>query len=197
MTQSTRPAITIRPAAFPEDEDVVRTLFTAYAKSINVNLDYQNFDAELAGLPGKYAVENGGAVYLASIPGAEVPRLNGNASLESATSSQNGTNSAPTEQPKEQVIGCVGLRALPNGDSKHKSELKRLYLTPESRGLGAAKLLMQVVIEQARTLGYREMYLDTLSSMTAARGLYASFGFEEVESYYDSVSDAVYYRLVL
>ncbi len=45
--------ISIRPAT-AADLPVVRTLFTEYAASLRVDLAFQSFDAELAGLPGDY-----------------------------------------------------------------------------------------------------------------------------------------------
>ena len=44
----------IRAARFPQDADTVRRLFGAYADSLGISLDFQDFDAELAGLPGDY-----------------------------------------------------------------------------------------------------------------------------------------------
>ncbi len=44
----------IAPAG-PEDLGAVRSLFAAYAASLPVDLAYQGFAAELAGLPGAYA----------------------------------------------------------------------------------------------------------------------------------------------
>ncbi len=47
--------IDIRPAGVPRDLDVVRALFHEYAESLGVDLGFQGFAAEVAGLPGKYA----------------------------------------------------------------------------------------------------------------------------------------------
>jgi ribosomal protein S18 acetylase RimI-like enzyme len=49
------PAATIAPARTPADLAIVAGLFRAYADSLSVDLAYQDFAAELAGLPGKYA----------------------------------------------------------------------------------------------------------------------------------------------
>ena len=57
----------IRPARFPEDAETVRQLFRDYANWLALDLDFQDFEAELAALPGKYA-EPGGIVLLAFDP---------------------------------------------------------------------------------------------------------------------------------
>jgi ribosomal protein S18 acetylase RimI-like enzyme len=54
-------------AAGADDLDDVRSLFRAYAASLSVDLAYQGFDAELAGLPGDYAAPRG-ALLLAHDP---------------------------------------------------------------------------------------------------------------------------------
>ncbi len=46
-------------AAGPDDLPAVRALFEAYAASLPVDLGYQGFAAELAGLPGAYAPPEG------------------------------------------------------------------------------------------------------------------------------------------
>ena len=49
----------IAPVTNDDDLHAVARLFEAYAASLPVDLDYQGFAAELAGLPGKYAPPRG------------------------------------------------------------------------------------------------------------------------------------------
>ena len=49
----------IAPAATPRDLADVRTLFGEYAALVAEALCFQNFDAELAALPGEYAPPGG------------------------------------------------------------------------------------------------------------------------------------------
>jgi putative acetyltransferase len=50
----------IERARFPEDLDAVKAIFREYIGSTSVSLDFQNYEDELATLPGKYAAPRGG-----------------------------------------------------------------------------------------------------------------------------------------
>lgn len=102
---------------------------------------------------------------------------------------------ASLESSPNEIIGCACLRALARPD---KGEVKRFYINPNSRRLGTGRKLLECVIQEARKFGYKELYLDTLETMTAARGLYRSFGFNEIENYYGSpLKGTVFYKLRL
>jgi len=52
-------AVDLRQAASPADVATARSLFEEYQQSLGFSLCFQNFDAELAGLPGAYAAPEG------------------------------------------------------------------------------------------------------------------------------------------
>jgi GNAT superfamily N-acetyltransferase len=47
--------LSITPASTPAHYETARTLFREYQASLNIDLCFQSFEEELAGLPGKYA----------------------------------------------------------------------------------------------------------------------------------------------
>lgn len=56
---STSDSVTIQPAITPDDLEAARKLFRAYADSLGFSLCFENFDGELASLPGIYAPPKG------------------------------------------------------------------------------------------------------------------------------------------
>jgi ribosomal protein S18 acetylase RimI-like enzyme len=154
--------IVIAPATSAADLSAMAALMRAYAASIGIDLGYQDFDNELASLPGKYAPPTG-ALLLARNAGT--------------------------------ACGCVALRQL---DDDGCCEMKRLYVTPEGRGLGLGRRLADTIVAEARRLGYREMRLDTLPTMQGAIALYRSLGFVETVPYYATpIQGTVFLRLGL
>jgi putative acetyltransferase len=77
------------------------------------------------------------------------------------------------------VVGGGGVAPLP-GDTTGTCELRKMYFLPELRGLGAGAELIALCLAQARRLGYRRCYLETLTGMDAAQKLYEKHGFERI-----------------
>lgn len=82
------------------------------------------------------------------------------------------------------LAGCGAIRSAPDVDYANACEMKRLYVRPAFRRFGLGRLLAQALFDEAQRSGYSAMLLDTLDDMEAARGLYASLGFEEIPPYY-------------
>jgi len=153
----------IRPVRAADDLAAVVALFEAYVATLDVDLGYQDFSGELAGLPCKYAPPRGDLLLAHDAAG--------------------------------RPLGCVGLRPIPPDGC---CEMKRLYLLPAARGLGLGKALTEAVIQTARALGYAELRLDTLPSMTTALRLYDALGFQRIDPYYAPTPEGtVFMRLKL
>lgn len=125
---------------------IVRSLLREYQQQLGVDLCFQGFEAELAGLPGTYAAPSG-RLLLAWHEGAP--------------------------------IGCVAFQRL----DASRGEMKRLYVRPDARRLGAGRILVARILAEAQAMDCAEVVLDTLPSMREARQLYVQLGFREIEPY--------------
>lgn len=93
-----------------------------------------------------------------------------------------------------ELAGCVGLRKFRDDIS----EMKRLYVRPAYRGRNLGRRMAEEIASRARSLGYRTLVLDTLSSMEAAHELYLSMGFTASPAYYPNpLPDVKYLALDL
>jgi putative acetyltransferase len=139
-----------------------RELFLEYAQSLGFSLCFQNFDKELANLPGDYATPSG-RLLLAEYEG--------------------------------QLAGCVALHKL----DAQICEMKRLYLRPQFRGKRLGRVLADLIIAEARQIGYQRMRLDTVEPvMKDAVAMYRKIGFREIPPYtVNPIDGALYMELVL
>ncbi len=79
-----------------------------------------------------------------------------------------------------QVIGGGGI--APFNGSASVCELKKLFLLPQSRGLGAGRQLTQTCLNFAKQANFHHCYLDTLATMQRAIRLYEQAGFEHLSA---------------
>jgi putative acetyltransferase len=176
------PNVVIITAEAPHEIDAARAIFREYADSLDIDLCFQNFEEELATLPGDYA-EPRGALLLALIdsqPGATGPLL------------------TRSDGRPAHVAACCALRPLDTADYPNAAEMKRLFVRPAFRGMGLGRQLTEAILDAARSAGYASVLLDTLDDMEAARTLYEDLGFEEVPPYYHNpIAGSHYLRVEL
>ncbi len=133
-------------------------MFREYAAWIGDEFWVNDFEDELAALPGYY---------------------------EALLIARDGTGA---------LVGSAAVKHLPDG----AAELKRLYVRPAARSTGLGKRLAATAIGRARELGYTVIRLDTLPKMEAARGIYASLGFEPCEPWVDHpIPGVLFFELAL
>ncbi|PSG88455.1 GNAT family N-acetyltransferase [Aurantibacter aestuarii] len=80
----------------------------------------------------------------------------------------------------EDVLGGAGIKPLA-GLEESVCELQKMYFSPKVRGLGFGKLLFQKCLDEAKRLGYKQVYIETIPQLEAAIHVYKSFGFKHLE----------------
>ena len=83
------------------------------------------------------------------------------------------------------AAGCVALRAV----DAISCEMKRMFVYEQFQGHGVGHVLARAIIDQARSLGYRRMLLDTSVRQNEAKRLYSRLGFKVVQPYYELAED--------
>ena len=84
--------------------------------------------------------------------------------------------------PGRSAVAGGGLRTIGPG----LGEIKRMYVVPEWRGRGVARLLLSALEEAARDLGLSRVRLDTGPGQPEARHLYETAGYREIGNYNDN-----------
>lgn len=81
----------------------------------------------------------------------------------------------------DRILGGIGMfptKGLPQGCV----ELVKLYILKEVRGKGVGRKLMQICINESKSLGFSSVYLETMPELSNAIGLYQEMGFVKLEN---------------
>ena len=77
-------------------------------------------------------------------------------------------------------------------------EMKRLFVREKWRGQGVGRSLTKQILNTAKGVGYSKMRLDTEKRLDIAIKLYQTFGFSEIDQYYDNpLEDILYMEIEL
>ena len=156
-----KPNIEIKSALTATDFLEAKELILEYVDWLGIDLSFQNFDQEMAGLPKMYNPGDGG-LFIAQING--------------------------------EAVGIAGIRRFNEQDC----EVKRMYVKPQSRGMGIGQLLLKQCLDTARKLEHKSVKLDTADFMKSAIKLYTDHGFEEIPAYrHNPHESAKYFELDL
>jgi len=76
----------------------------------------------------------------------------------------------------ERCVGCVALIKMADG----VFEVSKMAVSPELRGRGVGRRLLEYTVEQARRLGAKSLFLGSSTKLKNAVHLYESIGFKHV-----------------
>lgn len=77
------------------------------------------------------------------------------------------------------VCGLGSLKSI----SPEIGEIKRMFVDPAARRIGAGRAILEALLAEARRVGYQQVRLDSPKFMEAAHALYRSLGFRDIEAY--------------
>lgn len=88
------------------------------------------------------------------------------------------------------IVGGVGigLLAISILGLGKVGEIQKLYLLPETRGIGYSRRLMETLMAFSMSQGYDYLYLKTIHTLKAAIKLYEKLDFERLDAPIDGES---------
>ena len=79
-------------------------------------------------------------------------------------------------------VGCGALKRL----DAREGEVKRVWTSPDARGLGVASRMMDRLEQLAREVGFAVVKLDTNRTLVEAQAMYHKRGYRTIERYNDN-----------
>ncbi len=78
-----------------------------------------------------------------------------------------------------EVVGCAGMRRR----SRTEVEVKRMFIRQPFRGRGYSRGLLALIEDEARTLGFTRVLMETGLAQPEAMSLYESSGYERIPGF--------------
>ncbi len=154
-SMSKNPVVEIREARQPDDLDVIRKLWIDYLTWGNATMQ------SLYGVH-PHDPEETVAQDIATIDKFQPPH---------------GRLMLAFHDTKPCGIGCLKRIDADIG------EIKRMYVDPTFRRIGAGRALLRSLLDAAKEAGYAKVRLDSPKFMEAAHALYRSAGFKDIPVY--------------
>ena len=154
--------VMIRHLAAEDNEAAARVIRAVMPEFGCVGEGYSIQDPEMNDLHATYSLPRSG-YFVAELLGADA-----------------GAEITGKEQSKGKIVATAGYAPL-TGGPPDTCELRKMYALPEARGLGLGRELLAVCIAGARRAGFRVMYLETVTAMTAAAAFYQRHGFVYID----------------
>jgi len=90
---------------------------------------------------------------------------------------------------ENELAGCLGLKKI----NDNHAELKRFFVRPKYRKKHIGSKMLDLIISDAKQIGYSHIYLNTFPFLEDAIRMYKSKGFYEISSYNNSPMDSLLY----
>lgn len=131
------------------------SLFYAYAASLGIDLAFQNFDAEMAGMPGKYSPPNGELLLARNKAGVAIGCV--------------GLRPLPSTEPSGKVCEMKRLYVTPDGRGTGVGKTLALTIIAAAERLGYSEVrldtlsTMVTALNMYRSFGFEEIspYYET------------------------------------
>ena len=84
-------------------------------------------------------------------------------------------------EENNEIVGCCGIYPTDNLP-QHCTELVKYYICNSARGKGLGRILMNKCEEKAKSLGYTQLYLESIPAYNKAVSIYKKLGYQQLES---------------
>ena len=79
---------------------------------------------------------------------------------------------------EEEVLGVCALKKM--NESKYDYELAKMAVSPKHHGKGIGKILGQAIVQKAKSIQAKTIFLESNTKLTPALNLYRKLGFIEI-----------------